>query len=190
MARPLSQEKRMAILNAATIAVAEAGLGAPIVKIAKAAGVADGTVCVYFPTKDELLNQLYLHINTDLRSAITPEPDGQADLEARLRPFWDGYIAWGLKSPTKYKASRQLNASNVLTTETRAEIRTIFADFDRIIAGATSKGELREFPEVFVCGLMDAVAGMVLELSEKNPSQADAYKRLGWDALWAAIVAA
>ena len=70
MARPLSEEKRSAILGAATAVVAALGVSAPTVKIAKDAGVAEGTLFTYFPTKDELLNRLYLELKMDLRDAI------------------------------------------------------------------------------------------------------------------------
>ena len=44
MARPLSEEKREAILEAAAELVAQMGTGASTANIAKAAGVAEGTL--------------------------------------------------------------------------------------------------------------------------------------------------
>ncbi len=55
MARPLSEEKRQALLDAAAEFVASLGTGASTAKIAKAAGVSEGTLFTYFPTKDDLL---------------------------------------------------------------------------------------------------------------------------------------
>ena len=70
MARPLSEDKRTAILEAATEVVATLGLSAPTAKIAKGAGVAEGTLFTYFANKDELLNRLYLELKMDLRDAM------------------------------------------------------------------------------------------------------------------------
>ena len=70
MARPLSEDKRTAILEAATEMVAMLGVSAPTAKIAKDAGVAEGTLFTYFANKDELLNRLYQELKTDLRDAI------------------------------------------------------------------------------------------------------------------------
>ena len=64
MARPKSDDKRNAILAAATQVVAEQGVGAPTATIAKVAGVAEGTLFTYFATKDELLNRLYLELKS------------------------------------------------------------------------------------------------------------------------------
>ena len=44
MARPLSEDKRTAILDAATEVVAMLGVSAQTAKIAKGAGVAEGTL--------------------------------------------------------------------------------------------------------------------------------------------------
>jgi AcrR family transcriptional regulator len=60
MARPLSEDKRTAIPEAATEVVALLGVSAPTAKIAKGAGVAEGRLFTYFANKDELLNRLYI----------------------------------------------------------------------------------------------------------------------------------
>ena len=79
MARPLSEDKRTAILEAATEAVATLGVSAPTAKIAKGAGVAEGTLFTYFANKDELLNRLYQELKMDLRDAvITGYPAGKS----------------------------------------------------------------------------------------------------------------
>ena len=51
MARPKDPEKHRAILDAAVEEIAETGLGAPTAKIAKRAGIAEGTLFTYFATK-------------------------------------------------------------------------------------------------------------------------------------------
>ena len=89
MARPLSEDKRTAILEAATELVAMLGVSAPTAKIAKDAGVAEGTLFTYFANKDELLNWLYLELKMDLGHAvITGYPAGKGLIE-RSRHFWD-----------------------------------------------------------------------------------------------------
>src|ERR1700738_5394887 len=107
MARPLSEDKRAAILEAATEAVAVLGVSAPTAKIAKGAGVAEGTLFTYFANKDELLNQLYLELKMDLRDAVVTGYPGGKSLIDRSRHFWDRYIGWGSPHPLKRRAVRQ-----------------------------------------------------------------------------------
>ena len=73
MARPLSEEKKQALLTAATHAIAQLGISASTAIIAKKAEVAEGTLFRYFPTKDALFNALYLHLKKSLCSAIMNE---------------------------------------------------------------------------------------------------------------------
>lgn len=56
MARPKSEDKKQALLEAATVAFAQSGIAASTSAIARSAGVAEGTLFRYFATKDELLN--------------------------------------------------------------------------------------------------------------------------------------
>jgi len=55
MLRPRSDEKRIAILEAATRIIAAQGLSAPTAGIAKEAGVPNGSFFSYFETKTESL---------------------------------------------------------------------------------------------------------------------------------------
>ncbi len=66
MARPKSEDKKQALLEAATAAFAQSGIAASTSAIARSAGVAEGTLFRYFATKDELLNELYLAIKLRL----------------------------------------------------------------------------------------------------------------------------
>ncbi len=66
MARPKSEDKKQALLEAATQAIAQSGIAASTAVIARNAGVAEGTLFRYFATKDELINTLYLHLKQDL----------------------------------------------------------------------------------------------------------------------------
>ncbi|MFH3448603.1 TetR/AcrR family transcriptional regulator [Klebsiella aerogenes] len=66
MARPKSEDKKQALLEAATAAFAQSGIAASTSAIARSAGVAEGTLFRYFATKDELLNELYLAIKMRL----------------------------------------------------------------------------------------------------------------------------
>src|ERR1700729_3372421 len=101
MARPLSEDKRTAILQPATEMEARLGVSAPTAQIAKGAGVAEGTLFTYFANKDELLNRLYLELKIDLRDAmITDYPAGKSLID-RNRHVWNRLIDWGSAHPLK-----------------------------------------------------------------------------------------
>jgi AcrR family transcriptional regulator len=70
MARARSPKKRSAILLAAVEEIARVGLGAATAKIAKRAGVASGTLFLYFENKEELLNDLYVELKSEVYARI------------------------------------------------------------------------------------------------------------------------
>ena len=72
MSRPKSDEKRSAILEAATRIIVTQGLSAPTAGIAKEAGVPRmGRFSLTSKTKTDLFNQLYLELKIEMASAAT-----------------------------------------------------------------------------------------------------------------------
>ena len=58
------------ILDAATVAFDQQGTSISMATIAKIAGVSNGTLFHYFPTKQVLLDQLYITLKTELATRI------------------------------------------------------------------------------------------------------------------------
>src|SRR5271163_2593720 len=120
VARPKSEDKRNAILDAATRLFAERGLtAAPTSEISKYARVAEGTLFTYFNTKDELINALYREIKLQLADAMMSDFPRKKNVQARLQHVWDRYIQWGIANPRQRKALAQLQVSEALTRESR-----------------------------------------------------------------------
>src|SRR5260370_39071901 len=106
-----SEDKRNAILVSATEVVAEHGVSAPSAKIAKGAGVAEGTLFTYFSSKDELLNQLYLALKADLGQAMTAGYPSDKGLIEPARHVWNRYVGWGSAHTPKHTGLARLAAS-------------------------------------------------------------------------------
>ena len=70
MARPRSKDKEMALLRSAVKTIATQGLRASTVMIARYAGVAEGTLFLYFSTKDVLLSAVFEHLLQDLEASL------------------------------------------------------------------------------------------------------------------------
>src|SRR6202049_2133314 len=112
MARPKSENKRNAILDAATRLFAERGLtAAPTSEISKQAGVAEGTLFTYFRTKDDLINALYREIKLELADAMMSDFPRKKNVGTRMRHVWDRYVDWGIANPNQSKGLAQLTFS-------------------------------------------------------------------------------
>jgi len=120
VARPRSPDKQEAILAAAARALAEDGASATTARIARLAGVAEGTVFTYFDSKDALLNALYLDLKAGMRDAMMTGFPEQASAEQAMRHAWNGYVSWGVANPDGRRALQQLIVSGRIDDAHRA----------------------------------------------------------------------
>src|ERR1700685_1688220 len=146
MARPKSDDKRDAILSAATSVFAEGGLTAPTSRISKAAGIAEGTLFTYFPTKDDLLNALYRQMKLELAEVLMSGFAKKKDQRAKLPHIRDAFIKWGVANREKRKVLTQLQVSDKLTTATKAVGAAPFAEVLVMGKEAIAEGIIRDFP--------------------------------------------
>jgi AcrR family transcriptional regulator len=187
MARPLSEEKRQAILASAAALVATLGTGAATAKIARDAGLAEGTLFNYFASKDELLNQLYLEIKADLGNALLTSYPSQASVRERSRHVWNNFIDWGAKHPMKRKAMRQLTVSERITEQSKQQGNAAFGDINRMIEESLADGVLKGCPMTFAGGIFEALAETTLEFIARDPQQREQYKDAGFAFFWNGI---
>jgi AcrR family transcriptional regulator len=184
MTRPRSGDKRNAILSAATNIIAEQGLSAPTAKIAQAAGVADGSLFTYFPDKDDLLNQLYVELKSDMRKRMTSSSPRARSLKQRARHVWDGYIDWGISFPAKRRAMAQLTVSDRITAKSRLAGTEGFDDATSVMQQIAARGGLRDRPSAFTSSIMVSLAETTMDFISRYPKQAGRYRDAGFQAFW------
>jgi AcrR family transcriptional regulator len=187
MARPRSEDKRNALLAAATQVFADDGISAPTARIAKAAGVAEGTLFTYFSNKDELLNQLYLDLKSELRGAMLSSYPRAADVKQRARHVWLAYIDWGVANPRKRKVVAQLAVCDRITASSKAVSAGAFSEFNAMVEESMAKGVLRDQPPAFVGAILVAVAETTMDFMGKEPAAAERYRTAGFEAFWRAV---
>jgi AcrR family transcriptional regulator len=187
MARPKSEDKRNAILAAALQVIAEQGMGAPTAKIAKLAGVAEGTLFTYFESKDELLNALYLAIKSELRDALVPNFPRTATVRERVLHLWRSYVDWGVANPDKRKVMLVLSASERITEQSRAAGMQAFAEAGALISDCVARGHLCGQSPAFASAIMGALAETTMDFIVREPAQRETYLIAGFNAFWNAV---
>src|ERR1700683_1103704 len=138
MARPRSEDKRNAILSAATEVFAERGLSAATSAISSAAGVAEGTLFTYFPTKDELVNALYREIKLELADAMMSDFPRRASIRNRLQHVWARYTTWGVTTPGQQKVLQQMTVWGGLSEESRRAGTAPFLEIEKMAEAAVA----------------------------------------------------
>jgi AcrR family transcriptional regulator len=189
VARPKSEDRRNAILDAATRLFAERGLtAAPTSEISKQAGVAEGTLFTYFETKDHLINALYRKIKLELADAMMSDFPRKKNVRTKLRHVWDRYLGWGIANPKQRKVLAQLQVAEVLTEESRNAGSAPFVEFQIMIRGAMEQRVFRnDAPVELISRSLAALVEAMIDLTVSNPSKARQYRDSGFQMFWAGI---
>jgi AcrR family transcriptional regulator len=119
VARLKSEDRRNAILSAATEVVAERRIGASTAAIVAAAGVGEGSLFTYFKSKGELLNVLYREIKLDIANAMISGFPRRLSVRYRLQHVWNGYVDWGVLNPAQNRALRHIEMWSGPTEESK-----------------------------------------------------------------------
>lgn len=189
MARPKSEDKRDAIVAAAIQVFAERGLSSPTSAISKAAGVAEGTLFTYFPTKDDLINGLYREIKMQIATALMSGFPKNKDTRSRFKHIWESFVNWGVSHPESRKVLLQLSVSERLTEETRALARAPFVEFHAAAEEAIAQGIVKDVPLSFLSSMLDNMIQAAIDYVLAHPKQAAKYRAFSFDVFWDGISA-
>jgi AcrR family transcriptional regulator len=146
-----TSDKREAILAAALRLIARLGLhAAPMSAVAREAGVAAGTLYLYFSSKEAMINALYLEVLADRDRSMADDAAGAraegAIGRAGLWAFWQGLARWHLDHPEASSFLWQCKSSAILTDETREAERRMNAEGLANFEQAVAAGRLRALP--------------------------------------------
>jgi AcrR family transcriptional regulator len=184
MPRPRSDEKRIAILEAATRIIALQGLSAPTAGIAKEAGIPNGSFFTYFETKTELLNQLYLELKRQMVTAALKGLHAKVGSRNRFFHVWQNWTNWAVTFPEKRQVLAQLSVSGEISAQSRATGHKLMADLAELANESRATGPMRKTPLGFVLALMNSVAEATMDFMTNDPQNAKKHCREGFDALW------
>ncbi len=184
MARARSPEKRQAILWAAVAEIAQVGLGASTAKIAKGAGLAEGTMFTYFPSKDDLLNEVYIELKTEIYRRINAGFPHESGLRERVRHLWTEYLRWAMEEPDQRKVSVLLNLSTVISVATRERINAERGAVGPTMSELDERGAFKDLPAGFASSAMTGMQEAVMEMAAKKPRQKAMLVEQAFDAFW------
>lgn len=187
MARPKSDDKRNAIMDAAVRVIVKQGLSAPTAAIAREAGVANGTLFTYFVTKADLLNALYLELKAAMAAAALEGLPPRAKMRDQFAHLWTHWTRWAVEFPDKRRALAHLSVAEEITPATRAASHRTMAVLGQMLDQARARGPLRHSPMPFVVSLMNAMAEATMDFMVSDPARADKHSQAGFEALWRAL---
>jgi AcrR family transcriptional regulator len=184
MARPRSDDRKIAILEAATRIIAAQGLGAPTAAIAKEADISNGSLFTYFATKADLLNELYVTLKTEMGTSALEDIPVKGNIRTRLRHVWMRWLLWAVANPEKRRTLAHLGVSDDITPESHRIGSLAMAPLAKFVEEGRAKGPMRNAPLGLVIAVMNGVAESTIAFMSREPKQAETHAATAFEAIW------
>lgn len=183
--------KRHELLQAATQLFAAEGFGVSTAKIAGLAGVANGTLFTYFPTKQELVDALYLDLKKEVMVLFAEARfEEDADLREVSARIWDKYVRWALAAPAKHAVMNLLKSGGMLSPSVVAEADDMFKPMSEIIMRGIKSGLLTVKDVMYLQLLMAAQIEASIGLARLNNLKGkalDEHVQAGFRIFWKGV---
>jgi AcrR family transcriptional regulator len=191
MARKLSPERKEKFMEAALKLFAEKGVqNASTAAIAKEAGSAAGTLFLYFPTKQDLVDELVLQISSENAASVKSNLSPDRSAHDTFWTIWQSYIRWFLEHEEAYRYIRQVMDSGLpvaeeVSQETAKNLDYFFAAIQKGLAG----GAIKPYPAELIGGILyqDIVAVMNLIREQPDSAKQEEIIENGFDIFWNGI---
>lgn len=190
MVRNLSDEKREKFLDAALRLFVFRGIqNTTTAEIAREAGTASGTLFLYFPTKQDLLNELVLRSSREESEYIYSRLDPSATARDMFATIWTCSIHWLLDHLDAYQFSQQIRDSGLIPVEVAAETGRHFRFYYDAIQKGQLDGSIKALPVDLIGGFLyqGIVAVMNYMRLHPDPQTRDRTIQDGFRVFWDGI---
>lgn len=144
-----SKEKR--IFDAALKLFVEKGIdNTSISSISKEAGIAAGTLYLYFENKVDLINKLYISKKKEILDLICTDPSASALSYENLEKLWMEAIEWGANNPYAFKFMMQTEFSPYCNKELEAQFASYVKVLIRLIKGSIEDKTFKNLPPEYI----------------------------------------
>ena len=151
-------EKREQIMKAALKLFCEHGFqNTSTANISREANVATGTLFLYFPTKEALINALYIESKKELSVYLQDGLARQKTTKTRIRHVWMRANEWALRNQYSFRFTHMYSASPFITNLTKKEVASS-ADFaERFIKAGIKEGSLNRISVPLFFSIFDGL---------------------------------
>lgn len=185
------EEKLRAIARATFTLVEQTGLsGLTMAAIAREAGLATGTLYVYFKSKEELLVALYEQAKTESAVTLMQGDDPRAPVRKRFQRMWLNWLEHRLTHYPQMVFMEQYYNSPWFSDESRELSARLFKNWIDLIETAKAQQILKNVPTPL---LINAFGGSVREtanlLRSGTLKRTDAHLGMAFGLCWDGIKA-
>ncbi|WP_042498374.1 TetR/AcrR family transcriptional regulator [Algibacter lectus] len=179
--------KKESILLAALSLLTEKGVhNTPMSAIAKAAGTGMGTIYNYFPNKELLINEIYVNIKESEKSVFI-NFSLEKPIKSQFENYFSSIIDFFINNPSYFKFMEQLQASPIITDESRAVGEKSVAPVLNLLVKGKEERIIKniEIDEmlIFIGGAILSYLRWYFNQPEVKPVSLENQIRMVWDAI-------
>jgi AcrR family transcriptional regulator len=147
MARPKDDSKIDVIFEATLKIVLKTGFnGLKMADVAKAAGLATGTLYIYFKNKEVLINELFLSLKTAKTHRLLAVYNAKDSFEVNFRNLWFNYLELSLNEPERMLFIEQFAHTSLLTKKTKALGDELLKPLEEFLQQGIQQKKVRKLP--------------------------------------------
>lgn len=192
MVRTLNPERREKFLKAALALFVEKGVqNTTTAEIAQAAGAAAGTLFLYFPTKQGLIDELALQISRAQTERITSLLDPAFAARDSFLAIWCGSVGWFIENSLAYRYILQVRDSGMISADVVKETGQLFNFYYAAIQKGLQEKVIHPYPVDLIGGFLYqniiAITNYIQMLPD--PVRRQEVVEVGFDIFWNGICA-
>lgn len=180
MNRPV-QHRPEEILASALSVFADIGVSVSTAKVAKAAGVSNGTLFNHFPTKQALIDALYVSIKIDLAEAIGAI-DHDCPIDEQMHQIWRRWFDWAGQHRDAHLVVNLLLQSGMASADAQTVGNAALAGPLRVLDDAHDSGLLVDLPLDYLGALIQHHLDQAVA-SELDDDQAERAFNVLWNGI-------
>ena len=187
MARKLSQDRREKFLEAALkLFVANGVQRTSTADIAKEAGSAAGTLFLYFPTKQDLIDELVLKIAKEQAEHVTSLLKATLSARDTFFAIWNGTIRWFMENMDAYLYIQQVRDSGMVSEAVAQETQKFFGYYFDAIQKGRKEGAIQPYSLELIGDFLyhDIVAVMNRIRAQSDPTRQEEAIQIGFEIFW------
>ncbi len=177
--------KKENILEAAMSLFVEHGEQSTSMKcIAKRAECGIGTMYNYFPSKEKLINNLYLHIKIRYSNYILLALDNTKSIKYNILSTWRKTIGFALKYPAEIKFIELFCQSPIIEDEVKNAALSHFLPLFDIYEQGKADEIIKNIDTLqLITFVKGAVTASVISKPDMNSEEIEALTQMAWDAI-------
>jgi TetR/AcrR family transcriptional regulator, repressor of fatR-cypB operon len=169
-------ENKIGLIRAAALKlVIQTGFsGLKMQDVAKEAGIATGTLYIYYPSKEDLINELFVETKREIANVmLSPENQSNTFYET-FKKMWFSYFEFCVKNPEKMLFVEQFLYSGLISEQNITVTNKLFEPLNVFLQNAQQQALVKELDaEILKAHLQGAIHEIIkyLELNKQEMTQ-------------------